>query len=137
MPTKRAWTKADLKHWHWQFGHAAVPCIFVILWLAAPVSSSAQAATGKEHPVKVRFVQSPYADYLFYLLYQNTGQLSQLETSVPLGKIPWLDQLISLPEQAASAQIQSYSELYPLVEQYRNATKPILPHIRWERTPLL
>jgi hypothetical protein len=95
--------------------------------LAAPVPLLAQAAKEKAHPVEVRFVQSPYADYLFYLLYQNIGQFPQLETAVPLGKIPSLDQLISLPEQVASGQITSYGELYPLLEQYRGATEPVAP----------
>lgn len=127
MAEKTVWMRANLKHCHRRLtGHAAVPYMFLLFWLAAPVSPLAQAAKGEEHSVKVRFVQSAYADYLFYLLYRNTGQFPQLETVVPLGKIPSLDQLISLPEQAASAQMQSYSELYPLVEQYRDATSPIL-----------
>src|SRR5271155_4658845 len=56
---------------------------------------------------------------------RGSGKFPQLETAVPLGKIPSLDQLISLPEQAASAQIRSYADLYPLQKQYREATSRI------------
>ena len=34
--------------------------------------------------VQMRFVQSPYADYLFYILYRSTGQSSQLATVVSI-----------------------------------------------------
>ena len=107
------------------------------MWLAGSNRSSAQSAGRNERPVKVRFVHSPYADYLYYLLYRSTGQFPQLRDAVPLGDIPVLNRLISLSEQAASAQIQSYRELYPLVEQYRDAKEPVLqlsvdgvPHFR-------
>jgi hypothetical protein len=90
-------------------------------------SNASQMEKVQEHPVEVRFVKSPYADYLFYLLYRSTRQFPQLETALPLGKIPSLDQLISLPEQAASAQIKSYAELYPLVKQYRRLKTGVVP----------
>jgi hypothetical protein len=90
-----------------------------------PVLSSAQTGKEQEHAVEVRFLKSPYADYLYYLLYRSTGKFPQLETAVPLGKIPSLDPLISLPEQAASAQIRSYAEIYALLKQYRGATNRI------------
>src|SRR5580658_8098079 len=90
-------------------------------------SNAGQMEKLQVHPVEVRFVKSPYADYLFYLLYRSTGQFPQLETAVPLGKIASLDQLISLPEQAASAQIKSYAELYPLLEQYRGLKTAVVP----------
>ena len=107
-------------------GLVAALCTGVILWLAVPNDSSAQSTSQKERSVEVRFVLSPYADYLFYLLYRSTGEFSQIRSAVPLGDIPSLDQLVSLPEQAASAQIQSYGELYPLVEQYRDAKEPVV-----------
>jgi hypothetical protein len=88
-------------------------------------SDVAQKEKGQEHPVKVRFVKSPYADYLYYLLYRSTGEFPQLETEVPLGKIPSLDQLISLPEQTASGQIRSYAAIYALLKQYRGATNRV------------
>jgi hypothetical protein len=103
-------------------------CWLVVgLSLAVPALVHAQIEKTQDHPVTVRFVESPYADYLFYLLYRSTGRFPQLETAVPLGKVPTLDQLISLPEQAASDQVQSYRDLYPLVEQYRGVTKAVIP----------
>lgn len=77
--------------------------------------------------VEVHFVKSPFADYLFYLLYRQTGRFTELERAVPLGDIPTLDELISLPEVAASAQIQSYSELQSLVLPYRDAHHRVSP----------
>jgi hypothetical protein len=106
----------------------ALLCLAVFAWVAVPRRLSAQSAERTEHPVEIRFVQSPYADYLYYLLYRNTGSFSELETAVPLGKIPSLgfDRLVSLAEQAASAQVQRYGELFTLVDQYRDAREPVL-----------
>lgn len=92
-----------------------------------PILCLSQTQKQQKHVVEVRFIQSPYADYLFYLLYRSTGNLPQLESDVPLGKIPTLDSLISLPEQAASAQIADYHQLYPLVRRYKGITKAIVP----------
>jgi hypothetical protein len=71
--------------------------------------------------VEVRFVKSPIADYLFYLLYRSTGDFPKLKEAVVLDNIPKLDELISLPEIAASAQINSYGELQSLLLPYRDA----------------
>ena len=78
-------------------------------------------------PVSVRFITSPVSDYLFYLFYRSTKDFAQLESSVPLGKIPTLDDTISLPEQAASTQIESYAALYPLLKQYEGAKSRVVP----------
>ena len=104
----------------------AISWLAVALLFATPVLCHAQKEKGQNHPVEVRFVKSPYADYLFYLLYRSTGQFPQLESAVPLGKIASLDELISLPEQAASGQVKTYGELYPLLEQYRGATAKVV-----------
>jgi hypothetical protein len=107
---------------------------WVLLFVALPVMAQSQAGGEHKHAVEVRFVESPYADYLFYLLYRSTGEFSQLETAVPMGKIPSLDQLISLSEQAASAQISDYHQLYSLINQYRGATKAIVSISKSGRT---
>jgi len=101
--------------------------IFVLSLLLVPFISRSETVKEQKHAVEVRFIQSPYADYLFYLLYRSPGNFPQLETDVPLGKIPTLDSLISLPEQAASAQIADYHQIYPLVRRYRGITKSIVP----------
>jgi hypothetical protein len=100
---------------------------FVLSLFLVPLISRSEAVKEQKHAVEVRFIQSSYADYLFYLLYRSMGQFSQLETDVPIGKIPSLDQLISLPEQAASAQIHHYRQLYSMIHQYRGATEAIVP----------
>jgi hypothetical protein len=100
--------------------------IIVFLVTLASIFSDAQEKKFQVVPVQVHFIKSPYADYLFYLLYRSTGQFPELETTVPLGKIPTIDQLISLPEQAASSQAKSYRDLDPLLEQYQGATKAIV-----------
>lgn len=106
---------------------SSIKHIFLLLIAASPVIGNSQMPKGREHSVDVRFLSSPYADYLFYLLYHSTGRFPQLETAVPLGEIPKLDQLISLPEQAASGQIKTYRELYPMVQQYRGITQAVVP----------
>jgi hypothetical protein len=100
--------------------------LFILLFMM-PVLSLPQTAREQKRTVDVRFIQSPYADYLFYLLYRSTGNFPQLETDVPMGKIPTLDSLISLPEQTASAQIADYHQIYPLVRRYKGITKAIVP----------
>jgi hypothetical protein len=94
----------------------------LLLTFVLPALLHAQTGQEQARLVEVRFVKSPHADYLFYLLFRSAGDFPQLDTVVPLGKIPSLDQTISLPEQAASDQIESYSELYPLLKQYRETT---------------
>jgi hypothetical protein len=108
--------------------------IFVLSLFLVPFISRSEAVKEQKHAVEVRFIQSSYADYLFYLLYRSMGQFSQLETDVPMGKIPSLDQLISLPEQAASAQIRNYRQLYSMIHQHRGATKTIVPVSETGRT---
>jgi hypothetical protein len=106
--------------WRWAF----LACAAALF--ATPVVGQG-AARGQPRPVAVRFVKSPYADYLFYLLYRNSGAYKDLEATVPLGDTPTLDQNASLPEQAASAQVASYRQLYGLLPQYRGARDRILP----------
>jgi hypothetical protein len=71
--------------------------------------------------VALRFVHSPYADYVFYLLYRDTSRAPGLAT-VPLDGVPTLGTLVALPELAASAHVTTYRDLDPLVDLYRGVT---------------
>jgi len=72
--------------------------------------------------VQVRFVHSPYADYLFYLLYRNTNDFSSVAQAVPLDAIPTAGGPISLSEVVASSKIKDYRNIYPLLKDYRKPT---------------
>src|ERR1700730_12568119 len=74
----------------------------------------ALVASSSIQPVELRFIHSPYADYLFYLLYRDTSPAPALR-AVPIRSIPILDQLVALPEITASARVRSYGEILPLV----------------------
>jgi hypothetical protein len=76
-------------------------------------------------PVELRFVHSPYADYLFYLLYRDTTRASGL-ASVPLDSVPTLNTLVALPEIVASQHVDTYRQILPLVELYRGVTTRIV-----------
>jgi hypothetical protein len=58
----------------------------VFLSLFAPICQGTRFSE-RVNPkkVEVRFVKSPFADYLFYLLYRQTGHFPELEQAVPLG----------------------------------------------------
>lgn len=92
---------------------------FELLGCFRPHSPSEPARAA--HHVELRFIHSPYADYLFYLLYRDTSRVPGLR-SVPIQSIPTLDQLVALPEIAASARVSSYMEILPLADLYRGAT---------------
>ncbi len=70
--------------------------------------------------VQIRFIKSSAADYVMYLLFRSTGSYNDLENAVPLPDIPVMEERISLPEVAASSDITSYSQLFPLIEPYRH-----------------
>ena len=76
-------------------------------------------------PVELRFVHSPYADYLFYLLYRDTSRASGLG-AVPLDSVSTLNALVALPEIVASQRVSSYRQIQPLVELYRGVTTRIV-----------
>jgi hypothetical protein len=73
----------------------------------------------KPRGVTLRFVHSPYADYLFYLLYRNSNEFSSISKVLPLDNVETVQGLISLPEDMASANIKYYKEIYPFLEDYR------------------
>jgi hypothetical protein len=103
------------------------PSGLLLLALSLPAQVTPYWLKAKPIKVEARFVKSAYADYLFYLLYRNTGTFPELATAVPLDDIPQLDALISLPEQAASAQVTSYTQIYELAAAYRDAKGRIKP----------
>ena len=76
--------------------------------------------------VHLRFVHSPYADYLFYLLYRNTNEFTSVSTVVPLDPIPTAERLISLAEVVDSSQIRNYREIYPFLDDYRKPTGRVI-----------
>jgi hypothetical protein len=76
--------------------------------------------------VKLRFGQSAYADYLFYLLYRNSNDFARVSTAVPLDGVPTIETLVSLPEVAASSPIRHYKDLYALLDDYRGAAGRII-----------
>jgi len=76
--------------------------------------------------VHLRFVHSPYADYLFYLLYRNTNEFTSVTTIVPLDPIPTAERLISLAEAVDSSQIRNYRDIYPLLDDYRKPTGRVI-----------
>lgn len=82
----------------------------------------------KMRSVEVRFLKSPMADYLVYLLYRSTGNavFKDVQAAVPLTDIPTLNELISLPGVAASRRVVAYSDLQPLLEPYRDARDRII-----------
>lgn len=80
---------------------------------------------GNIRPVELRFVHSPYADYLFYLLYRDTSRASGLAT-VPVDSVPTLNTLVALPEIVASQRVASYPPILRLVELYHGVTTRIV-----------
>ena len=81
--------------------------------------------TASRH-VHLRFIHSPYADYLFYLLYRDTTRLPQWRDVALDPDLPTLTSLIALPELTASTRIRSYQEILPLVELYHHATARVV-----------
>ena len=69
--------------------------------------------------VEIRFVNNVYSDYRYYFFYRN-GRFGVKDNLPSLEEIPTIDQLIVLPNDVASLEIQEYSEIYPLLEEYRN-----------------
>src|SRR5262249_18124420 len=68
--------------------------------------------------VGLRFLHSPFADYLFYLLYRDTTRVPGLGAT-DLANVPTLNTLIALPEIALSERVSSYSQVQALTQLYR------------------
>ncbi len=76
--------------------------------------------------VKVNFVLSPYADFLYYLFYRSEKWFP-LDSIVPMDSLPTIQSLVTLPEMAASSDIKEYSDLYKLFEAYRDSSNILHP----------
>jgi hypothetical protein len=68
--------------------------------------------------VTITFAKSPYADFLFYLLYRNTGPYPDLTTAVVMTDIPPLDSSSSLPEDSIISGVTNYDALYQLATHH-------------------
>ena len=79
--------------------------------------------------VQIRFMHSPYSDYLYYLFYRKDRGFN-FDKVINLDCIPTINYLIVLPEDVASLEIKKYDEIYPLLEEYRNPSSFIFPEPR-------
>ncbi|MBZ4329956.1 hypothetical protein [Corallococcus sp. AS-1-12] len=105
------------------------PPLFLCALLGLGGCAASRPPPATPRPVTLRFLQSPYADYLFFLFYRDTERVPAME-SVPLGDIPTLDSLVALPEMVASRQVERYEDIFPLMEPYQSpagrvAVKPV------------
>ncbi|RKI05321.1 hypothetical protein [Corallococcus sp. AB038B] len=105
------------------------PPLFLCALLGLGGCTASRPPLTTPRPVTLRFLQSPYADYLFFLFYRDTERVPALE-SVPLGDVPTLDSLIALPEMVASSQIERYEDIFTLLTPYQSlsgrvALKPV------------
>jgi hypothetical protein len=71
----------------------------------------------------ITFAKSPYADFLFYLLYRNTGQYPDLATAVAITDIPPLDSSSFLPEDSIISGVANYGVLYQLATHHDDAAR--------------
>lgn len=78
--------------------------------------------------LSISYDHSPYADYLYFLLYRAVGPFPQLSTKVSLTGIPAFKGDTFLPVEVAQGGINSYSDLYKKAESYdeRDRLLPIL-----------
>ena len=76
--------------------------------------------------VRLRFVHSPYADYLFYLLYRNTNEFTSISTIVPLDRSPLRGNWSRYQKLLRHLRSENYQDIYPLLGDYRNATGRVI-----------
>jgi hypothetical protein len=69
----------------------------------------------------ITFAKSPYADFLFYLLFRNTGQYPDLATAVAITDIRPLDSSSFLPEDSIISGVANYGALYELATHHDEA----------------
>jgi hypothetical protein len=85
-------------------------------------------AIGGQHETKtvveIRFSNSSYADFLFYLLARSTRDFPELTQAVPLDDIKPMDHDTFVPLDAASSKGLSYHALYKLVSSYDDSVQP-------------
>jgi hypothetical protein len=89
----------------------------------ASSSPPADKPSAKVTGFAITFAKSPYADFLFYLLYRHTWQYPDLATAVAITDIPALDSSSFLPEDAISSGVANYGALYQLATHHDNAAR--------------
>jgi hypothetical protein len=88
----------------------------VTLW---GCTSPAQVAVRRDgQTVAISYTKSPYADYLFYLLYRSTGSFTDLSSAVPLKDISPLQDGSFLPDEVAASTVTNYAQLYDRASTY-------------------
>jgi hypothetical protein len=76
--------------------------------------------------VQLDFLHNPLADYLYYLFARDHKDFPSFDPP-GFGAIPTLnDSLVALPEIAASARIQEYRQVYPLLEAYHHLKERVV-----------
>ena len=96
-----------------------------VLFISITLSFTKQNLYSKTKEVKIKFVYSPYADFLYFLFYHNQRWLN-LDSIIPVDSLPTIQSLLTFPEMVALKNIKDYKELYKLLEIYKNATNKIV-----------
>jgi hypothetical protein len=73
--------------------------------------------------ITITFAKSPYADFLFYLLYRSTGPYRDLATAVAITDISPLDGSSFLPEDSIISAVANYAVLYQLATHHDNPAR--------------
>jgi len=94
--------------------------------LTLGVSKSPVHQPVKIKKVKVKFVYSPYADFLYYLFYHNERWFP-LDSIVPIDSLITIKSLITLPELAAISDIKRYNDLFKLLDFYKDTSANLHP----------
>lgn len=105
-----------------RFGRAARSLMVSLATLVHAVPAVAQEPTaGEPRRVIVRWVASPYADWLAWLLGRDSTRVPSVVDAVPLTGVPTVRGLLALPMTAASSTVETYDDLRKLLEPYRGA----------------
>jgi len=106
---------------------AFVGVLMAFLGLASCTLDATPPMERSSQSFSFTYATSPFADYLFYLLYHSTGSFPQLRSSVPLdGIAPFSDGIAPfsadsfLPQDAIISHVTTYSQLYKLAESHDN-----------------
>ena len=86
----------------------ALSLIFVVLFMVG--SSSGQNALSGRARLVVNYDDSPYADYLYFLLYRVVGPFPDLPSQVPLTGIQVFKGDTFLPVEVAQGGITTYAD---------------------------
>jgi hypothetical protein len=102
----------------------AIAAVVLLLFSClANAQISSKPSTDKPHAnpserVTITFAKSPYADFLFYLLYRNSGPFPDLATVVPMTENKPLEGSSFLPEDAIVSGVSNYNALYELASHH-------------------